>query len=264
MCFNATLKGSCAWRSCSYLLCPTQNWMLSMKHGPKSIRRPFMSGGTEIGNPGLENYCKLGDFLAFMVSYGSHFQTGSGRLLGLALVIFKQVGNYLSDNQEMSLTPTDKRSLPLVVHAQRKIPLDNQDTGDDETLGKQDSRLACLAYMKDVCLALGQHRSRSIAIVTDAADIKGANVSLFFAFSPCVQAGGLLPHQAPVPSQCHIHVIISLQHIIILDMGMAMNLNVSADILDQKSKAMFNTRGNKRGGLAMVLCMLYVVFGCYC
>ena len=41
VCFNATLKGSCAWRSCSYLLRATQNWMLSMKHGPKSIRRPF-------------------------------------------------------------------------------------------------------------------------------------------------------------------------------------------------------------------------------
>ena len=159
--------------------------------------------GLKLETPDLR-YCKLGDFLAFMVSYGAFYQTGSGRLLGLALVIIKQVGNYLSDtnNQEKLLTLTDKRSLPLVKNVQRKLPSDNQDSGTSKTLEKEDPRLASLAYMKDVCLALGEHRSRSIAIVTDAADIKGANVSLFFAFSPCVQAGGLLPHQVPIPSQC--------------------------------------------------------------
>ena len=143
--------------------------------------------------------CQLGDFLAFMLAYGASPSTGTHRLLGLVLIILRQIGVYFtSDKQKKILVPCDKKHLPLVKPIQRKRKNAERDLGEDhDPEVMEDVRLRCIAYFKDTYVAFGQTRSKSLTLVTDAADVSGANITLFYAWSPVLASGAMLPHQAP-------------------------------------------------------------------
>ena len=104
-------------------------------------------------------------------------------------------------HQEPFLKPTDKKDLPLVKPVERKQRLPEEKLGTPDTSDQSDKRLRCLAYLKDVSLNLGRTKSKSLTLVMDAADVAGANVALFWVWSPVtvLGIGGLLPHQVRHP-----------------------------------------------------------------
>lgn len=157
--------------------------------------------GLKLGSPDFTT-CYLGDFLAFCLTYGASPKMGTNRLYCLVLKIVAQIGEYLSDpvKQMECLTPCDKRKLPIVKPYQRKQRLPETDLGASDGTEVSDVRLECLAQIKDSCMAISQVKSKSLAIVTDAADVAGTSVSLFFAWSPTLGMGTLLPHQVRPPS----------------------------------------------------------------
>lgn len=157
--------------------------------------------GLKLGSPDFTT-CHLGDFLAFCLSYGASPRTGTNRLFCLVLKIMAQIGEFLSDpiKQMSCLVSCDKRKLPIVKPYERKQRLPETDLGvSDETEGS-DVRLDCLALIKDSCMAISMIKSKSLTIITDAADVAGTSVSLFYCWSPTLCTGMLLPHQVRPPS----------------------------------------------------------------
>ena len=157
--------------------------------------------GLKLGSPDFTT-CHLGDFLAFCLSYGASPKTGTNRLFCLVLKIMAQIGEFLSDpiKQMACLVSCDKRKLPIVKPYERKQRLPETDLGQfDETEGN-DVRLDCLALIKDSCMAMARTKSKSLTIITDAADVAGTSVSLFYCWSPTLCTGMLLPHQVRPPS----------------------------------------------------------------
>ena len=157
--------------------------------------------GLKLGSPDFTT-CHLGDFLAFCLSYGASPRTGTNRLFCLVLKIMAQIGEFLSDpiKQMSCLVSCDKRKLPIVKPYQRKQRLPETDLGvSDETEGS-DVRLDCLALIKDSRMAISKIKSKSLTIITDAADVAGTSVSLFYCWSPTLCTGMLLPHQVRPPS----------------------------------------------------------------
>ena len=141
--------------------------------------------GLKLGSPDFTT-CHLGDFLAFCLSYGASPRTGTNRLFCLVLKIMAQIGEFLSDpiKQMSCLVSCDKRKLPIVKPYQRKQRLLETDLGvSDETEGS-DVRLDCLALIKDSCMAISMIKSKSLTIITDAADVAGTSVSLLYKRQP--------------------------------------------------------------------------------
>lgn len=147
----------------------------------------------------------LGDLVAFALSYGSSPQYGSGRMLALAVRILSQLGDFLSNIQclEPAMTLCKKNDLPLVTPIQRKThaPESNIHAAepDDETESSADYRLSCLAAVAEAFYFINKVESKSLAIISDASDISGADITIFFAYSPVLAGGWLLPHQVPPP-----------------------------------------------------------------
>eukprot|EP00435_Cladocopium_sp_Y103_P060080 s726_g21.t2 len=129
--------------------------------------------GLQLGSPDFTT-CHLGDFLAFCLSYGASPRMGTNRLFCLTLKILGQIGEFLSEpvKQMSCLTPCDKRKLPIVKPYQRKQKLPEAEIGEATDVS-DDVRLGCLAVIKDSCLAISKLKSKSLTIITDAADVAG-------------------------------------------------------------------------------------------
>ena len=145
---------------------------------------------------------------------------GSGRMLALAVRILSQLGDFLSNIEclEPAMTLCKKNDLPLVTPIQRKTraPESNIHAAepDDETAGSEDYRLSCLAAVAEAFYFINKVESKSLAIISDASDISGADITIFFAYSPVLAAGWLLPHQVtpPLSPLCIVLTVNCLYH----------------------------------------------------
>ena len=148
----------------------------------------------------------LGDFVAFAVSYAASPSCGSGRMLALAVQILSQLGEYMSNmvNLKPALTVCLKNDLPLVRPIQRKqekpeADIPPADPNHEPNTKMPDYKLLCLANISDAFCFVNRAESKSLAVIHDSADISSADTTLFFADSPVLDAGWLLPHQVPPP-----------------------------------------------------------------
>ena len=153
----------------------------------------------------------LGDLVAFAVSYAASPSCGSGRMLALAVQILSQLGEYMSNmvNLKPALTVCLKNDLPLVRPIQRKqekpeADIPPADPNHEPNTKMTDYKLLCLANISEAFCFVNRAESKSLAVIHDSADISSADISsadttLFFAYSPVLDAGWLLPHQVPPP-----------------------------------------------------------------
>lgn len=173
--------------------------------------------------------CQLGDLLAFLLAFGGSPKTGSLRLLGLAFDILSQLGPQLGDMirrhlhfhfplpilffRDMewknlffcrSMCDAQHQDLPMVRFRQRhrrKDVLDDEHDAEQGEFGEDDGaiRRYVLATLMDGWKSLANLPSKSLTVVTDAADVGDAHIALFFAFSSAAGKGFMLPHQVRPP-----------------------------------------------------------------
>lgn len=153
----------------------------------------------------------LGDLVAFALSYGCSPKCGSARMLALAVQILSQLGDFLSDMSKLkpALTECLKGDLPLVrpiMRRQEKPEADIQPAvgpNHQPNITMSDYKLSCLANISDAFFYINRAESKSLAVIHDSADISSRDITIFFGYSPVLDAGWLLPHQVPTPHLVH-------------------------------------------------------------
>ena len=87
--------------------------------------------------------------------------------------------------------------MPTLKLRQRKSKRSAEEIVQEQLdTGEADPRVYCLAAFRESCLLLSSMKSKSLTLVTDAGEVGGEKIDLYYMFSLEAKQGALLPHQA--------------------------------------------------------------------